>query len=226
MAVKTFLDYPGLEELVAKIKEKYAPIQAIQYKGTVATISSLPTVATAHDGDMYNIVTGGTTTADFIEGAGHTISDGTNVVAINTETDPEEPAIMKWDILPGVFVLDDRLQFGTSMPDTDLEDGRIFLYLGATTYTYDAVTPVGTENPKELGWYEYDAVSETYSLTEDETVQVGTSYFVKNEQYVTGVIYKWVADTLDPSTGRWVAMSSGDTFTRITEAQIDALFED
>lgn len=220
MAVKTFLDYPGLEELVAKIKEKYAPIQAIQYKGTVATISGLPTIATEAEGNMYNIVTGGTTTADFVEGAGHTISDGTNVVAINTETDPDEPAIMKWDILPGVFVLDDRLQFGTAMPDTDLTDGRTFLYLGNTTYSYDAVTPTGTENPKELGWYEYDSIEDEYVLTEDETVQSGTSYFVKNEEFVQGVVYVY-----STTTSSWIPKSSGDTFTRITEAQIDALFE-
>lgn len=220
MAVKTFLDYEGLEEVVAKIKEKYAPIQAIQYKGTVATISSLPTIATEAEGNMYNIITGGTTTADFVEGAGHTISDGTNVVAINTETDPDEPAIMKWDILPGVFVLDDRLQFGTAMPDTELTDGRTFLYLGNTTYSYDPVTPTGAENPKELGWYEYDSVNDEYVLTEDETVQSGTSYFVKNEEFVKGVIYVY-----STTTSSWIPQSSGDTFSRITEAQIDALFE-
>lgn len=228
MAVKTFLDYPGLQEVIAKIKENYAPIQALEYKGTVPTISALPTVANEAAGNMYNIVSGGLITADFVEyeaGEPKKIPDGTNVAAVNTETDPDQPAVMKWDILPGVFNLDDRLQFGDTMPTTELTDGRIFLYLGPTTYTYDAVTPTGTEDPSALGWYEYDAGTDTYSLSEDTEVQSGTSYFVKNEQYVTGVIYKYVEDALVPANSRWVAQSSGDTFVRITEAQIDALFD-
>ena len=223
MAEKQYLDYPGLEEGILKIKEKYAPIQAVQYKGSVATISLLPTVAGAHEGDMYNIATGGTTTADFVEGAGHKISDGANVVAVNTELDPDEPAIMKWDIFPGVFNIEDRLQFGFEMPDTDLVDGRVFLYLGNTTYTFDAVLDPTGKNPKAEGWYEIDTpitTPPTYHLTNDEEPQVGTTYFEANEEYVQGVIYKY-----NSGSSSWVAQNSGDTFVPITKAQIDALFE-
>ena len=218
MANKKFLDYEGLVELVEKIKEKYAPIQALQFKAIVATISALPTVAGVEPGSVYNITTGGTTTADFVEGAGETLRDGENVVAVNvgTEADP----IMKWDILGGVFNINDRLQFGNTMPASP-ENNQTFLYMGNTTYTYTAVTPVGTENPSEEGWYEYDAVNDTYTLTEDETVQVGTSYFTKDEEYVKGVIYVYSS-----ASDTWVAQSSGDSFIPITIAEIDALFVD
>ena len=149
---------------------------------------------------MYNVVEGGVTTADFVEGSGKVLRNGTNVVAINTAEDGQ-PKVMKWDITAGVFSVDDKLTFGSSMP-AGPSNGDTFLYMGNTTYTYDAVTPTGTENPKGLGWYEYDSVTTTYTLTEDTTVQAGTSYFIKNEEYVKGVIYvysegstSWVAQT-------------------------------
>lgn len=223
MAEKQYLDYPGLEEVILKIKEKYAPIQAVQYKGSVATISSLPTVAAAKVGDMYNVETGGTTTADFVEGAGHKLSDGANVVAVNTETDETLPAVMKWDVFPGVFNIEDRLQFGFAMPETGLTNGRVFLYLGNTTYTFDAVADPTGHHPKAEGWYEIDepiTTPATYHLTNDEDPQIGTTYFQKNEEYVQGVIYEY-----NETEAKWIAKNSGDTFVPITKAQIDALFE-
>lgn len=215
-AVKKFLDYEGLTQLVTKLNEKFAPVQALQFKGTVATISALPTVANAAAGEVYNVTTGGDTTADFVEGAGEKLQDGENVVAVNVGTDLAPQ--MKWDTLGGVFDITDRLQFGTTMPTTDLTNGRTFLYLGDTTYTYDAVTPVGTENPQEEGWYEY--VNDAYVLTDDTEVQAGITYYKKNEQYVTGTVYVYSTDT-----SSWVAKSAaGDQMIAITTAEIDALF--
>ena len=72
----------------------------IKYKGSKANIAALPTVATTPEGYMYTLISGGTTTADFVEGAGHTIPDGGNVVAVNTGT--EENPVMKWDTLGGI----------------------------------------------------------------------------------------------------------------------------
>ena len=217
MADLKYLDYEGLELYNELIKQTYAPIQAIQYKGTVATISGLPTVASQAPGSMYNITEGGVATADFVEGVGAVVRNGTNVIAINT-ADEGEPAVMKWDIIAGVFSVDDKLTFGTAMPASP-ENGETFLYMGNTTYTYDGLTPTGTENPKELGWYEYDSTENEYNLTEDETVQAGTSYFVKREEYVKGVIYVYSEDATS-----WISQTSGDIFTPITEAQIRALF--
>ena len=214
MANKSFLDYNGLIELVTKINEKYAPIQALTFKGTVATISALPTVAGVAAGSVYNVTTGGTTTADFVEGAGESLINGENVVAVNVGTD--SVPVMKWDILGGVFDLSDRLRFGTAMPASP-ESNDTYLYLGNTTYTYDVVTPAGDEDPSEEEWYEYDSVNDSYSLSEDTTVQDGTSYFAKNEEYVKGVIYVY-------SGSAWVAQSNGDTVSAIPIAEIDALF--
>lgn len=216
-AVKKFLDYEGLTQLVTKLNEKFAPVQALQFKGTVATISALPTVANAAAGEVYNVTTGGDTTADFVEGAGEKLQDGENVVAVNVGTDLAPQ--MKWDTLGGVFDITDRLQFGTTMPTTDLTNGRTFLYLGDTTYTYDAVTPVGTENPQEEGWYEY--VNDAYVLSDDTEVQAGITYYKKNEQYVTGTTYVY-----STGTSSWVAKSAaGEQMVAITTAEIDALFD-
>ena len=51
------------------------------------------------------------------------------------------------------------------------------------TVTYDEVTPVGTEDPSDEGWYELQTVgtSEEYVLTEDTTVDSGKTYYEKIE---------------------------------------------
>lgn len=216
MAQKEYLDYEGLTEFKDKLDEEYGSLAGgIEFKGTVATISGLPTVSGVTVGSMYNVTTGGTTTADFVEGAGKTLQDGENVVCINTGT--EQSPVHKWDIIGGVFTITDRLQYGSTMPSTPV-NGQAYLYLGETTYTYDAVqNPTG--NPKAQGWYEYDSQTEQYILTNDEEVQSGTSYFVKNEQYVNGTIYEY-----NSAQTKWVAKTSGDTMIPITKAKIDALF--
>lgn len=44
--------------------------------------------------------------------------------------------------------------------------------------TYTPVTPIGNENPKELGWYE--KVGDNYVLTNDTTVDALKTYYVKS----------------------------------------------
>ena len=143
---KQFLDYEGLQELVAKIKEKYATIKAFIFKGTVANIAALPAIADQKPGYVYNVTKGGTTTADFDIGAGHPLRDGDNVVAINNGTDAVP--IMKWDILGATFIIEDRLQFGDTFP-SEPENDQTFLYMGDTTYTYTNVSATLTpsDNP-------------------------------------------------------------------------------
>lgn len=216
MATNKYLNLEGLREFLRKTDERYASIQALVYKGVKANIAALPTVADEAIGNMYTVTEGGETTSDFVEGAGKTLQDGENVVAVNTGTDADP--IMKWDILGGVFDFTDRLQFGDTMPSTDLVDGRVFMYLGDTSYTYTAVTPVGDENPSELGWYVEDG-SGGYELTSDTTVQSGTTYYTRAEEYVQGVIYEY-----DATGQKWDALSSGDVMVAITTQEIDALF--
>lgn len=47
------------------------------------------------------------------------------------------------------------------------------------TYHYEEVTPVGTENPSEEGWYEY--VNDEYVPTEDTTVDDQKTYYQRVE---------------------------------------------
>lgn len=218
MANKKYLDYEGLQELVLKIEENYAPIAALEFKGVKANIAALPTVTDESVGNMYTVTTGGTTTADFVEGAGKTLQDGENVVAVDVSTTSTPD--MKWDILGGVFEIEDRLQFGTTMPNTDLTNGRTFLYLGETTYDYVDVTSSlqPTDDPEAMGLYVSDG-SGGYTLTTDNTPQSGTTYYQRNEEYVTGVIYVY-----NSTTSKWVAQSSGDIMIPITNSEIDSLF--
>lgn len=217
MATKKYLDYDGLERVLEKIEERYAPVQALVFKGAVPTISGLPTVAETQPGWMYTVTAGGTTTADFVEGAGQRLQDGENVVAVNIAA-AGEPAAMKWDILGGVFDISDRLQFGTSMPASPVNEDT-FLYLGDTSYTYNTVTPAGTENPAEEGWYEANG-SGGYQLTEDTEVDSGKTYYTREEQYVKGVIYVY-----NSSGSEWVPQSSGDAMIAITSSEIDDMFD-
>ena len=158
-----YLDYAGLQRLVENIDRKYAPIAAVLFKGTVDDIAHLPAVNTQKAGWMYNIVTGGGTTSDFVEGPGHVVVDGENVAAV--------------EIITGYTIV---------------------------------ASPVSTNDPKALGWYEEDVVSfvdvtETldpsadpkalglyvedsltpgeYILTTDETVVPGTHYFERTATY-------------------------------------------
>ena len=64
-------------------------------KGSVV-FASLPAIASATIGDVYNITDQFSTTADFVEGTGKTYSAGTNVVCVDAGSGSK-----KWDILAG-----------------------------------------------------------------------------------------------------------------------------
>ena len=215
MATKKFLDYDGLVELVSKIKEYVGDAGKLEFKGAVSTVSGLPTVSTQKVGWMYTIQNEGETTADFTDGAGLKIAANSEVAAVSV--DVEGTPTMKWCLLGPVFDVSDKLTFGSAMPSNPA-DGDTFLYLGNTTYTYAAVTPEGTENPAEEGWYESDGEG-GYTLTADTTVDAGKTYYEREEQYVKGVIYVY-----NLATTSWVAQSSGDVMVAITTSEIDNLF--
>ena len=112
-----YLDYAGLAHLVEKLDEKYAPIAAVIFKGTVATIGDLPVLSSQKAGWMYNITTGGETDSSFVEGAGHIVADGENVAVVELITgyeqvssiDPtDDPKALGWyeeDTTPGTYKL-------------------------------------------------------------------------------------------------------------------------
>lgn len=70
---------------------------------------------------------------------------------------------------PELFVVNDKPVTPASSDDDEEE-----------TYTYTAVTPVGTENPSTEGWYVKNQ-SDEYELTTDTTVQQGTTYYERSE---------------------------------------------
>ena len=76
--------------------------------------------------------------------------------------------------------------------------------------TFSAVTPLGTEDPSDEGWYELDAVSGKYVLTADTTVDSGKTYYAKTVlvQYdvLAGFIdISGITDTLDDLADNFAA---------------------
>lgn len=66
-------------------------------KGSIA-FSSLPTAAAGNKGWVYNVADAFTTTAAFVEGAGHSYGAGTNVVCVDVGS-----GSYKWDVLAGTI---------------------------------------------------------------------------------------------------------------------------
>ena len=68
-------------------------------KGSIA-FKSLPTAAAGNKGWVYNVTDAFTTTAAFVEGAGHSYGAGTNVVCVDVGS-----GSYKWDVLAGTIDL-------------------------------------------------------------------------------------------------------------------------
>lgn len=68
-------------------------------KGSLA-FKSLPTAAAGNKGWVYNVTDAFTTTAAFVEGAGHSYGVGTNVVCVDAGS-----GSYKWDVLAGMIDL-------------------------------------------------------------------------------------------------------------------------
>lgn len=68
-------------------------------KGSIS-FSSLPTAAAGNKGWVYNVADAFTTTAAFVEGAGHSYGAGTNVVCVDAGS-----GSYKWDVLAGIIDL-------------------------------------------------------------------------------------------------------------------------
>lgn len=218
MATKQYLDREGLKEVLLKLKEQFAEIDSVIFRGAVANVAALPSLSSGvKAGDMYTIQNEDTTTSDFVEGAGKTIDPYSEVVVVNqgTSTAP----VYKWYIMGNVFTIKDKTSFGTSFPASPF-DGQAFLYTGPNTYTYTEVDPVGDEDPSALGWYESDG-SGGYILSTDTTVQSGKTYYTREDEYTKGAIYEYVEDD-----DEWVSLAGNDVMNRITEAEIDALFDE
>lgn len=74
----------------AKVAGVYHP------KGSIA-FANLPALSSANEGNVYNITDAFTTTADFVEGAGHAHGAGANVAIVNVGT--ESSPSYKYDVM-------------------------------------------------------------------------------------------------------------------------------
>ena len=218
MATNQYLDKAGLKEVLKKLKEKFASINAIVFKDAVANVAALPALSGAKAGWMYTITSEDTTTADFVEGDGKTIDPYSEVVCVNKGT--ESVPVLKWFVMGNVFSLKDKVSFGETLPVTPF-DKQAFCYTGENTYKYTAATPSGTENPSAYSWYE--KVGENYTPSTDTSVDPGKTYYEREDDKIKGIIYvydaaesKWISGTADSDTD----------MVPITDAEIDNLFDE
>lgn len=218
MTNKQYLDYDGLKEVLTKLKEKFASIDAIIFKDAVANVAALPALGAAKAGWMYTITSEDTTTADFVEGVGKTIDAFSEVVCVNkgTEAVPE----LKWFVMGNVFSLKDKVSFGETLPVAPV-DKQAFCYTGENTYTYTAATPSGSENPAAYSWYE--KVGENYTPSTDVSVDPGKTYYERKDDKIKGIIYVY-----DAAESKWIsgAADSDTDMVPITDTEIDNLFNE
>lgn len=89
--------YQTESEVDAKIGS--AIVGALKPKGSIA-FANLPALTAANLNNEYNITDSFTTTADFVEGAGHSHSAGSNVAIVNVGDDANP--VYKYDVMVGL----------------------------------------------------------------------------------------------------------------------------
>lgn len=102
-----------------------------------------------------------------------TLSDGTKIVKMGTAYPANDGTA------EGIVYEDIDVTSG-NMPGSVVTKGIVYEdRLAVTSVDYQAVTPETGDNPKEKGWYERSgsAGSYVYTLTDDTTVQDGTTYY-------------------------------------------------
>ena len=117
MATQTWVqgqNYATTESVTSQINN--AVSSAYEPKGSVA-FDSLPAVADAEVGDVYNVTNAFNTTADFVEGASKSYPAGTNVVCVSIS------GAKKWDVLGGFVDLSTYVQDSdlTPIASTDID---------------------------------------------------------------------------------------------------------
>lgn len=83
------------------------------------------------EGDVYDIINGFTTDANFREGAGHQIEEGMNIVAVNTGT--AAAPVLKWDLFSGLLNLDKYQTKKLVAPLTTFENETSVVYTDAAS---------------------------------------------------------------------------------------------
>ena len=89
---------------------------------------------------------------------------------------------------------------------------------------YTAVTPAGTENPSEVGWYVENAG--VYSAAADTTVQAGVTYYTKADSYLWNVLGGFIDQTQFASaTDLAAAQAQLDNFEFASDAEVQAIID-
>lgn len=102
-----------------------------------------------------------------------TLSDGTMIIKMGTAYPANDGTA------EGIVYEDIDVTSG-NMPGSVVTKGIVYEdRLAVTSVDYQSVTPETGDNPKEKGWYERSgsAGSYVYTLTDDTTVQDGTTYY-------------------------------------------------
>ena len=125
-----------------------------QYAGNT-TFANLPVAVAARVGYVYNITDAFTTTADFIEGAGHDYPSGTDVAIVNAGDD--HTPVYKYDVYTGSLEgYQTKMQLDSLPTASATEEGHIYQYVGESDqnytngYYYQCVE--STETPGTYEW--------------------------------------------------------------------------
>lgn len=144
---------------------------------------------------------------------------------LNTYTETITGDVMLWCLLGPVFDVSDKLSFGDAFPSNPA-NGDTFLYMGPTTTedVYNELTLEDGADIEGLGYYHRAAgTTDPWTLASETTADTTTYDYAEKEtveKYVKGVIYVY-----DETEGDWIAQTAGDTFTPISNQEIDALFD-
>lgn len=138
---KKYLDEPGLESVINRIKADFAKkantlagygiddaytktecdeqiaaaVSSVYKPMGSRAFANLPALSAASVGDVYNVSDDFTTTSDFIEGAGKSFAAGTNVVVV------DNGGQKMWDVLTGMVDLSDYAKLADFEPISTAE---------------------------------------------------------------------------------------------------------
>lgn len=179
MAEKKYLDYEGLTELVAKIKDYVGDAGKLEFKGTVIDVAHLPSLAAQKIGYMYTVQAAGVTTADFTDGAGKTIAANSEVAAVQVEGTTEVPV---YSVDAGVSYVTADLQAytptGTMSAATKLASA--YVADGTETHLVDGTLYVTEDS---TSFFSVTALADTFADftkvaidDEDAIAELGTLY--------------------------------------------------
>ncbi len=217
--MKRFLDYSGLNQVLARIKAAIDKLGgALTYKGVVDSVSDLPLlVATSpRAGWVYTIKQAGSTNDQFVEDLGTPFEAFTQVAVIY-----DDIVGYRYTIMGTIFTDTTNVIFSDATPIT--KDECVYVYTGTnSTASYTIVKYNKYLNPSADRLYERNA-SGSYTLTSDTIMQTSKSYYKSNITKYTGDVYY----TSNGST--WVLVTHGcdyiDEHSTATESQIDLIFE-